>query len=89
MDESIHELRLKEGMGTVSAKLESLQSMICTACMGLKDDKIEKQAIDVIECIGLCIGDIKNFADNILEASTQEMEKRDMTGSNEATGREG
>lgn len=76
MDKGIHELRLKEGMGTVSAKLESLQSMICTACMGLKDDNIEKQEIDVIECIGLCIGNIKNFTDNILETLIWETKKR-------------
>lgn len=70
VDKSIYGFRLEEGMGILSARLESLQNMICTLCMGLKDDNIEKQAIDVIECIGLCISDIKNFADNILETST-------------------
>ena len=69
MDKEVHGLRLAEGLKGVSTQLESLQSMICTVCMGLENDKIEKQAVDVVVCIGLCIGNIKSFADGVLEIS--------------------
>lgn len=53
-------------MEIVSLRLKALHNTIVSLHMALEKEGIEQQALDVIECIGFCVNDIKNNIDNRL-----------------------
>lgn len=53
-------------MEIVALRLKALHNTIVSLHMALEKEGIEQQALDVIECIGFCVNDIKNNIDNRL-----------------------
>ena len=56
-----------EVMEKVSSKLGALHNTILSLYAELESENIEQQALDVIECIGFCVSDIKNYIDGNLK----------------------
>ena len=53
-----------EELKKISSKLKALHNTIQSLYAALESENIEQQALDVIECIGFCVNDIKNDIDN-------------------------
>lgn len=54
-------------MEKVSSKLGALHNTILSLYAALESENVEQQALDIIECIGFCVNDIKNYIDNGLK----------------------
>lgn len=52
---------------TITLRLEKLNSMITSLCLGMEQEKVEKQAIDCVESISYCVNDIRMVALSGLE----------------------
>ena len=59
-----------EEMKKISSKLGALHNTILSLYAELESENIERQALDVIECIGFCVNDIKNSIDKSLEENS-------------------
>lgn len=62
MDNGIVLMRCAESLEMVSLRLQKLNNMINTICLGMEQERMEQQMIDCIESIGYCVNDIKNIA---------------------------
>ena len=67
MDEKIVFIRCVDGLESVSLRLKKLNNMIMAISLGMKQEKMEQQAIDCVENIGYCVNDIKNISLDRLE----------------------
>lgn len=56
-----------EEMKKTSSKLKALHNTILSLYAELESENIEQQALDVVECIGFCVNDIKNSIDKEME----------------------
>ena len=59
-----------EEMKRVSSKLGALHNTILSLYAELESENMEQQALDVIECIGFCVNDIKNGVDDVLKENS-------------------
>lgn len=60
-------IECKEGLEIVSIRLCKLHNMIEFLILGMKQEGMEKQAIDCVESIQYCIRDIQNTAEGRLQ----------------------
>lgn len=67
MDEELELTGCIDDLETVSSHLKKLNNMIMAITLGMQQENMEQQAIDCVECIGYCVNDIKNIANNRLE----------------------
>ena len=44
----------------IASKLSALHNTILSLYAELESEKVEQQVLDVIECIGFCVNDIRN-----------------------------
>ena len=64
------EMNYMEEMKRVSSKLGALHNTILSLYAELESENMEQQALDVIECIGFCVNDIKNGVDDVLKENS-------------------
>ena len=64
------EMNYMEEMKKVSSKLGALHNTILSLYAELERENMEQQALDVIECIGFCVNDIKNGVDGVLKENS-------------------
>ena len=64
------EMNYMEEMKKVSSKLGALHNTILSLYAELESENMEQQALDVIECIGFCVNDIKNGVDGVLKENS-------------------
>lgn len=57
-------------MKKISSKLGALHNTILSLYAELESENMEQQALDVIECIGFCVNDIKNGVDGVLKENS-------------------
>ncbi len=53
----------KEEKKEITSKLKSLHNTILSLYAALESERIEQQALDVINCIAMCVNDIINSID--------------------------
>ena len=58
---------IMEEMKIISSKLGALHNTVLSLYAELESENMERQALDVIECIGFCVNDIKNYVDGNLK----------------------
>ena len=66
MEDKMERRMCVDALETVSLRLGQLNSMIKSLCLGMKQESIEQQAVDCMECIAYCINDTKNIVDEIM-----------------------
>ena len=54
----------------ISSKLGALHNTILSLYAALESENVEQQALDIIECIGFCVNDIKNGVDGVLKENS-------------------
>lgn len=66
----------KEGMESISSRLDAMQCMLDSIILGMTAEKIEVQAISCIECIKFCMHDLQTYANElILQTDKMKMEE--------------
>lgn len=59
MEEKVGRRMCMDELETVSLRLGQLNSMIKSICLGMKQENIEQQAVDCLECVAYCVNDIR------------------------------
>lgn len=66
----------KEGMESISSRLDAMQCMLDSIILGMTAEKIEVQAISCIECIKFCMHDLQTYVNElILQTDKMKMEE--------------
>jgi len=73
MDSGIVLAESMDSLETVSLRLQKLNNMINTICLGMGQENIEQQAIDCMESIGYCVSNIQTVVFDRLQ-QIQEMQ---------------
>lgn len=82
MDNSVRYMKLYDGVDKVVSSLEALHSTIATINLGMIMENVDKQTLDCLASINLCIDEIRRTADECL-AQVVELQKNN-EGNNEA-----
>ena len=66
MDNSVRYMKLYDGVDKVTSSLEALHSTIATINVGMILENVDKQTLDCLASINLCIDEIKRTAEECL-----------------------
>lgn len=77
MEEKVERRMCIDALETVSLRLGQLNNMIKSLCLGMRQENIEQQAVDCMECIVYCANDIRAMALDELQQIRDEQNNMD------------
>lgn len=66
MEDKMERSMCVDALENVSLRLEQLNNMIKSLCLGMQQENIEQQAVDCMECMQYIVNDTKNIVDEIM-----------------------
>lgn len=70
--DSIEYLQHIEQMKSISNSIKALHSTILSLHFGLQSENVQKQALDAMKCISICVKEISNQLESELERCSLE-----------------
>ena len=77
MEDKMERSMCVDALETVSLRLGQLNNMIKSLCLGMKQENIEQQAVDCMQCVEYCVNDTKNIVDGIMLQIRKEVKEHE------------